>query len=538
MINIFDPFGIMKTTLQAMEGAARNPDVVLKEQARLSRRWLEIVEQSVAAFAGEAHEEIVKPNPGDKRFTHPAWSENPFLQGVKEAYLLATEAIVAGIEALPDVEPAVKRRARFWAKQFADAVSPTNIAWLNPAVIEETLRTGGRNLVRGMENLLDDLQNNEGRIRLVDSGAFAVGENVATTPGSVVHRNRLIELIEYAPSTPSVARRPLVIVPPWINKYYVLDLQPPNSLVKYLVDNGFTVFMISWRNPDESLAGLTMEDYLREGPQTAFRIASEITGSRDVNALGYCVGGTLLAIALAYDAATGEGSVGAATFFATLVDFEDPGEIVNFLNPEGLAFVQARMRERGVLDGRAMADTFNLLRADDLIWNVAVNRYLLGKDAPAFDLLYWNDDATRIPCALHSYYLERMYRDNALVKPGAISMLGVPIDLGKIRNDLYVVATAEDHIAPWKSVRRLAELTGGTSRFVLGSSGHIAGIVNAPAKKRGWYRVDGEERAGSWWPDWIEWLRARSGEQVRARPPGTSAHPILGDAPGTYVLEK
>lgn len=538
MINFLDPFGIAKTALDALEASAKHPEAALEQQAIFGQKWLDLVEQSVAAFAGEEHRDLVQPEPGDRRFAHAAWTENAGLDSVKEAYLFATEALVAGIDAIPDLDPAVKRRARFWAKQFADAASPTNVAWLNPLVVEETLKTGGRNLVRGMENLLDDLQNNAGRVKLVDTDAFTVGENVATTAGSVVYRNELIELIQYAPSTPAVATRPLVIVPPWINKYYVLDLQPANSIVKYLVDSGFTTFVISWRNPDESMAGFTMEDYLREGPQTAFRVAAEICGTPDVNAVGYCIGGTLLAMELAYAAAKGESPVVAATFFAALVDFEEPGEIVNFLNPEGIALVQEQMRERGILEGRSMADAFNLLRANDLIWNVAVNRYLLGKDAPAFDLLYWNNDSTRMPCAMHSYYLEKMYRDNALVEPGVLSVFGTPIDLGAIRNDLYVVATAEDHIAPWQSVRRLTEVTSGQSRFVVGSSGHIAGIINSPAKKKGSYTVDGKEHAGSWWPDWVEWLRARSGPEVAPRTPGSGAYPALANAPGTYVLEK
>jgi polyhydroxyalkanoate synthase len=538
MINFLDPFGVAKTALDAMEAAAKNPDAVLEQQAIYSQKWLDLVEQSVAAFSGDPHRDVVEPEPGDRRFAHPAWTENAALDGVKEGYLLATEALVAGIEAIPDLDPAVKRRARFWAKQFADAASPTNVAWLNPLVIEETLKTGGRNLVRGMQNLLDDLENNAGRVRLVDTGAFTVGENVATTPGSVVYRNELMELIQYAPATPTVATRPIVIIPPWINKYYILDLQPSNSVLKYLVDNGFTTFVISWRNPDPSMAAVSMEDYLRDGPQTAFRVASEITGSPDVNAVGYCIGGTLLAIELAYAAAKGEKPVNAATFFAALVDFAEPGEIVNFLNPEGIAFVEEQMRKTGVLEGRSMADTFNLLRANDLIWNVAVNRYLLGKDAPAFDLLYWNSDSTRMPSAMHSYYLQKMYRENALVQPGALSMFGAPIDLGKIENDLYVVATAEDHIAPPKSVERLTEVTGGQSRFVVGSSGHIAGIINSPAKKKGSYTVEGRQLEGSWWPDWIAWLKERSGDEVAAREPGGAAYPVLGPAPGTYVLEK
>jgi polyhydroxyalkanoate synthase subunit PhaC len=551
MVNLFDPFGIAKSALDAMEAASRHPELVLEQQATYSQKWLDLVEQSVAAFAGEAHQEIVQPASADRRFVHPAWTENPAFDSLKEAYLLATEAIVTGIEAIPDLDPAMKRRARFWARQFCDAVSPTNVAWLNPAVIDETVRTGGQNLVRGMEHLLADLRENDGRVRLVDTTAFTLGENIATTQGKVIFRNALMELIQYAPSTQTVARRPLVIVPPWINKFYVLDLQPTNSVVKYLVDNGFTTFMISWRNPDPSMADLTMEDYLREGPQTAIRVAREICGTRDVNALGYCIGGTLLAIELAYAAAKGERSIKAATFLASLVDFEEPGEIVNFLGPEGLAFVEERMREHGVLEGREMADSFNLLRANDLIWNVAVSRYLLGKDAPAFDLLYWNNDATRMPRAMHSYYLETMYRDNALVRPGGVTMFGTPIDLGSIENDLYIVSTAEDHIAPWTSVYRLTQLVRGMSRVILGSSGHIAGIINAPAKQKGAYWASGvnppspqawqagaEHHDGSWWPDWVAWLRERSGKAVDARVPGSVAYPALADAPGTYVLEK
>lgn len=551
MVNFFDPFGVAKATLDVLEAATKDPERLAAHQAAFNRQWLDLMEQSAAAFAGKPHEELVVPEPGDRRFTHPAWTENPSLDTIKQAYLLATEAIVAGIEAT-EADPKIKRRARFWAQQFADAASPTNLAWLNPAVIDETVKTGGQNLVRGMQNLLDDLRENEGRVRLVDRNAFTVGKNVATTPGKVVYRNSLIELIQYAPSTPTVAERPIVIVPPWINKYYVLDLQPANSVIKYLVDSGQTTFTISWRNPDASMAEYGMEDYLREGPDTAFRVAREIAGTPDVNALGYCLGGTLLAMELATLAAKGERLVNAATFFAALVDFEEPGEVTNFLSPEGMAYVEERMKEQGVLDGRTMGDAFNLLRANDLIWGVAVNRYLLGKEAPAFDLLYWNDDATRMPCAMHSYYLEKMYRDNALVKPGALEMFGVPVDVGRIASDAYVVATAEDHIAPWKSVYKYTQLTKGDVRFRLGHSGHIAGIINAPGKKKGHYwaaeppnpsdpeawLAQARQIEGSWWPDWIAWLGERSGPQVAARAPGDAAHPALADAPGSYVLEK
>jgi polyhydroxyalkanoate synthase len=552
MVNIFDPFGVAQATLDLLEAAARDPETLIEQQASYGHKWLDLMEQSAAAFAGQTHADVVAPEAGDRRFSHEAWTANPGLDSIKQAYLLATEAIVAGIDATQDVDPKLKRRVRFWAKQFTDAASPANVAWLNPAVIDETVRTGGQNLVRGMQNLLDDLRENEGRVRLVDRKAFTIGKNVATTPGKVVYRNELIELIQYAPTTPSVAQRPIVIVPPWINKYYVLDLQPANSVVKYLTDSGFTTFIISWRNPDASMAEYGMDEYRRLGPEAAFRVAAEIAGTPDVNALGYCLGGTLLSIELAYLAAKGDALVNAATYFAALVDFEEPGEVTNFLSPEGLAFVEEKMREQGVLDGRVMGDAFNLLRANDLIWNVAVSRYLLGKDAPAFDLLYWNDDATRMPCAMHSYYLENMYAKNRLVQPNALEMEGTPIDVGRIANDAYVVATAEDHIAPWKSVYHYTHLTKGDVRFRLGHSGHIAGIINAPGKKKGNYWAnDGANPAdpeawlagaqrieGSWWPDWVAWLGQRSGPQVAPRTPGDGAHPALADAPGSYVLEK
>ena len=444
---------------------------------------------------------------------------------------------------------------KFFAKQFCDAMSPTNVPWFNPDVLEETVRSGGANFTRGMRNVLEDARNNAGRPALVDESAFEVGKNVATTPGKVVYRNELIELIQYAPTRETIFARPLVIVPPWINKFYILDLQPSNSFVKYATDEGRNTFVVSWRNPDASLAHLTWSDYVRLGPLDALRVACEIAGNEQVDAIGYCIGGTLLTTALAYLARTGSTRVNTATFFAALIDFADPGEILAFLSADALASIEAKMDEAGVLSGREMADTFSMLRANDLIWGVAVNRYLLGRDAPAFDLLYWNSDATRIPRAAHSYYLRHMYVQNDLVKPDVLEVDGVPIDVSRVTADTYCVATAEDHIAPWRSVYAMTQRFGGQTTFRLGASGHIAGIISPPSKKKAvWWGAPAgaanpagaddwlaaaPKHEGSWWPDWTAWLAQRSSETTPAPgTPGSEGHPPLADAPGTYVLER
>ncbi len=382
--NPLDPLGINAAGLRVWQAMVTNPEALIRTQLEFANAWMSVAGGALAPGAKRAA--AIEPAKGDTRFRHPAWTENPIFDALKQGYLLATKAVLDGIDR-SEVDPETKQRVKFFAKQFCDAMSPSNFAFLNPAVIEETLRTGGRNLERGAQNVLEDVRENAGRPALVNKKAFKVGKNIATTPGAVVFRNDLIELIEYTPTTETVFAQPLVIVPPWINKYYILDLQPANSFIKFAVDSGFRTFVASWRNPDASLAGMGWKDYLELGPLTACRVASSITESQEVNVLGYCIGGTLTAEMLAYLARSGEVLVNTATFFAALTDFEDAGEIRAFLGPEAMAFIEDSMKKKGILDGAQMADTFNMLRANDLIWNVAVNRYLMGKDAPAFDLL-------------------------------------------------------------------------------------------------------------------------------------------------------
>ena len=553
--NPFDPLGVGAMSMDVWRAMMTSPGQLLEAQAEFARSLTDIAARGAGTGTEAGEEPIVAPEPGDKRFSNPVWTTNPYFDALKQGYLLSVKAVLGSIDAAEGIDEATKRRVRFFAKQFTDAMSPTNVPWFNPDVLEETMRSGGANFRRGMENVLEDARSNEGRPALVDESAFEVGKNVATTPGKVVFRNELIELIQYAPTQEQIYARPLVIVPPWINKFYILDLQAANSFVKYATDAGRNTFVISWRNPDASLAELTWADYVKLGPLAAIRVASEIAGSPDADAIGYCIGGTLLSTALAYLARTDSKIVNTATFFAALVDFTDPGEIMAFLTGEALTFIEDQMAEKGVLSGRAMADTFSMLRANDLIWGVAVNRYLLGRDAPAFDLLYWNSDATRIPRAAHSYYLRQMYVENNLAKPDALEVDGVRIDLGRITLDTYCVATSEDHIAPWRSVYAMTRHLGGQTTFRLGASGHIAGIISPPQKKKAvWWGMPpgaanppdpdawlaaAPKHEGSWWPEWTAWLAQRSPEQVRSpEAPGSERYPPLGEAPGTYVLER
>jgi polyhydroxyalkanoate synthase subunit PhaC len=420
----------------------------------------------------------------DKRFDAPEWHANPVYRTLKDLYLLASDLLLKESEA-EDLEPAERERLRFHLEQFVNATSPTLLLFSNPAALRRAMETGGASIADGARNLLHDLK--EGRLTMVDAKAFAPGRNLAVTPGKVVYRNRLIELIQYTPQTEQVYQTPLLFIPPWINKYYILDMQPKNSFVRYLVEQGFSVFVISWKNPDASMEEITFEDYMREGPLAAADVAKEITGSPTVNPVGYCIGGTLLVLALAYLAARGQRKdpFGTATFLVSLQDFAQVGESSLFMGESSIDVIEQQMMERGYLDSREMSAMFSLLRSNDLIWANVVNNYLMGNPPPAFDLLYWNSDGTRMARAAHSWYLRNTYVENNLIKPGHVTIMGEPIDLGRIDQDIYAVGAEKDHIVPWYAAWRITQQTGGRVRFVLASSGHIAGVINHPGPKKG-----------------------------------------------------
>ncbi len=505
--------------------------------------WQNTAERMLMLRAQEANA------PKDKRFKHPEWSENAIFSFVKDSYLVAAKSILTTVRAVQGMDAAAARKVDFFTRQFVDALSPSNFVATNPEVLAATLDSGGQNLLRGLENLLVDLERGNGRlsITMTDMKAFRLGENIATTQGKIVYQNELMQLIQYGPSTQEVRRRPLLIVPPWINKFYVLDLQPKNSFIKWAVDQGHTVFVISWVNPDEKLAEKSFENYMLEGPLAALDAIESATGERSVNTIGYCLGGTLLASTAAYSAAKSDDRIASATYFVTLVDFINVGEMAVFIDEEQLASLERRMRERGYLEAQDMATAFNMLRANDLIWSFVVNNYLLGQEQLPFDLLFWNSDSTRMPAAMHSFYLRKMYQQNLLAKPGGISLADTPIDLSKISTPTFILSTREDHIAPWQSTYAATRLYSGPVKFVLSASGHMAGVISAPGSKYGHWTNDNlppspdewfagaTPHQGSWWPVWDEWVTQLDSDRVPAREPGGGKLTIMEDAPGSYV---
>ncbi|GAC1381613.1 MAG: class I poly(R)-hydroxyalkanoic acid synthase [Ktedonobacteraceae bacterium] len=530
--------------------AINNPSRAWANYSNFVQQYTQLMTATTLKYWGidKDPEPVITPEKGDKRFSTPDWQQNPVFDALKQSYLLAATTLLKTASEVEGLDDRQQRKLIFYLRQFLDAISPTNYAFTNPQVIHEAIQSGGKNLATGMEHLLRDVKT--GQIKMTDVDAFQPGRNLATTPGQVIHRNKLIELLQYTPTTEKVYATPLLFMPPWINKYYILDMQPHNSLIKFLVDSGFTVFVISWKNPDASMEDTTFDDYLTLGPLAALDVIKEITGSQQVNAVGYCVGGTLLSAALPYLKASGDETVNAATFFVSLQDFSEVGDTSVFIDEPQVTYIEGQMMERGYLDSRSMATMFNMLRANDLIWSNVVNNYLLGKEPPAFDLLYWNADGTRMTRAAHSFYLRNTYLENNLIKPNKIVLKGVPIDLGEITQDIYAVGTEQDHIVPWRSAWRISQLASGKVRFVLGGSGHIAGVINPPSKGRGYWTNDkpvqnaaqwfegATNHKGSWWTDWLEWLQSRSGEQVALPSMGSKAHPPITPAPGTYVLEK
>jgi polyhydroxyalkanoate synthase len=503
------------------------------------QRWLGLAQHDAP---------IMPPGIADKRFAAPEWQGNPAYRTLKELYLLASEWLLRQTSEADDLSPAERQRLDFHLRQFVDAMSPTLLLASNPVALRRAIETGGASLTEGVRNLLRDLK--QGKLSMVDTVAFAPGRNLALTPGKVVMRNKLIELIQYAPSTETVYQIPVMIVPPWINKYYIMDMQPKNSMVRFLVEQGFTVFMLSWRNPDASMEDTTIEDYMDLGLLAASDVVREITGSPTVNVMGYCIGGTLLAMALAWLAVKRDDRFNSATFMVSLQDFSKVGDTAVFLGEPTIDFIEQQMMERGYLDSREMSNMFNLLRSNDLIWSNVINNYLLGQKPPAFDLLYWNSDGTRMARAAHAWYLRNTYSENNLMHPGKVRLKGQALDLGRIRLDIYAVGAEKDHIVPWDAAWRITQLMGGRTRFILASSGHIAGMINPPGGKGTYWTGEGKEETpeawrksaechdGSWWTDWSCWLAARAGETVTPPSMGGASYPPLLDAPGSYVLEK
>ena len=545
-----DPGVISKAFMDMAAHLMNDPGKLMQVQMDYWHQYMNLWHTTARRIAGEEVAPVVQPRPDDKRFKDDDWAENVVFDFIKQSYLLTAHSIQNLSHDVKGLEPATAKKVEFYTQQFIDALAPTNFVHTNPKVLKAILESGGENLVNGLENLLEDLGRSKGnlRVKMTDLDAFEPGVNVAVTPGKVIYQNELMQLLQYTPTTDTVFQKPLLIVPPWINKFYILDLRDKNSFIKWAVDQGFTVFVISWVNPDESLAEKRFEDYLLEGTVAALDAIEQATGEKEVNAVGYCLGGTLLATTLAYLAAKGDKRLKSSTFFTTMLDFTDVGELSVFVDEEQLQLIEDYMDKKGYLEGSQMATVFNLLRANDLIWSFVINNYLMGKDPFPFDLLFWNSDSTRMPRAMHSFYLRNMYQHNRLKEPGGIELNGVPIDLGKINVPTYFLSTREDHIAPWKSTYMGARHLGGKVSFILGGSGHIAGVINpATSKKYGHCTSDtlpatadewlegATEQEGSWWSHWFEWIKRKAGKQVAARQPGDGKLKPIEDAPGSYV---
>ena len=546
-----DPFNVGQAFFEVWSKMAANPMALATSEFSLWNDYLNLWNSTARRMWGLDAQPVVEPAPDDKRFKDEEWEEHFVFDFIKQSYLLAANWVQSQVADVEGMDEKTKAKAEFFTRQFVDAMAPTNFLLSNPKVLRETVDSRGQNLVNGLKHILEDLESGKGKlqIRMTDLDAFELGKNVATTPGAVVYQNEMMQLLQYAPATKQVYKRPLLIIPPWINKFYILDLQPTNSFIKWAVDQGHTVFVISWVNPDETLAQKRFDDYMLQGPLEALDQIAKATGEKTINAIGYCLGGTLLAATLAYMAAKKDKRIASATFFTTMIDFADPGDLGVFIDEEQINSLEKEMNDKGYLEGRSMATTFNMLRSNDLIWSFVINNYLLGKEPFAFDLLYWNSDSTRMPAEMHTFYLRNMYQENRLKQPGGITLNDVPIDLGKVKTPAYFLSTREDHIAPWKSTYSGAQALGGPTRFVLGGSGHIAGVINPPRANKYGYWTNGAKKElepdawlkhakhveGSWWTDWNKWVGKHAGDQVAARKPGDGKLKVLEPAPGSYV---
>ena len=545
-----DPLNVGNAFFELTQQMLNNPSKMVEAQISLWQDYMELWQATTRKALGEENQPVVTPEQGDNRFKNEAWNDDGLFDFIKQSYLLTARWVQNTVHDVEGLDEKTAEKVDFYTRQYVDALAPTNFLMTNPQVLKETFDSKGENILKGLEHLLEDLERGKGKlsIKMVDQDAFDVGENIATTAGKVVFQNDLIQLLQFSPTTEKVAEVPLLIIPPWINKYYILDLREKNSFIRWAVSQGLTVFCISWVNPDKKLARKSFEDYMIEGPLAALAAIESATGQKEANAIGYCLGGTLLAATLACMRKSGDDRIKAATFFTSMIDFEEPGELGVFIDDDQLSFIDEKMKERGYLDGSEMATTFNMLRANDLIWSFVINNYLMGKEPFPFDLLYWNSDSTRMPATMHSFYLHKMYRENKLVEPGGITLMDTDVDLSVIDIPTFILSTREDHIAPWKSTYRATQIYGGPVTFTLAASGHIAGVVNPPEPEKygfwtnskkpkdpdAWFAC-AKEHKGSWWPTWRKWLAKYAGEETDARVPGDSKLPALEDAPGSYV---
>ncbi len=551
----FDYLGKQNAAFQ-QAAPAQAPQLPLPEASDMARLQQELAEAHARLWAGMAQarpgepvQPIAQPAPGDRRFNAPEWTASPVFDYIRQAYLLNSDYLTKLADALPIADGRTKERMQFLTRQYVDALAPSNFAATNPEFIQTAIETRGESITQGIKNLIADME--KGRISMTDDSAFEIGRNLATTPGSVIYENPLMQLIQYAPLTEQVHKTPLLIVPPCINKFYIMDLQPANSLVRFMVEQGFTVFLVSWKNIQAEQAHFGWDDYLQLGPITALDVVRDVTKVKKPHALGFCVGGTILTSALAVLKGRGEDPVESLSLMTTLLDFADAGEIGCLVDEASVAGREATIGKGGVFQGRELAQVFSSLRANDLIWQYVVGNYLKGKKPEAFDLLYWNSDSTNIAGPFIAWYLRNMYLENNLRVPGKLEMLGVKVDLGKVDVPAYLMAAREDHIVPWTSAYLVRQLLGGDTTFVLGASGHIAGAINPASKNRRSYWVSessaavpeewleaATEQKGSWWLNWVEWLRPKSGDMVAARnKPGNTKYKVIEPAPGRYVKE-
>jgi polyhydroxyalkanoate synthase len=533
-VELDDPLGLAEASLKLYHAAWANPERIAAAQLALWSDYATLAQRTAMRLMGADRDPVAEPDDDDRRFRHTGWDDNLAFDVIKQAYLLTSRAWVDLVKDFDGLDERTQRKLAFSISQMADALSPTNFALTNPEVLQAAGESGGRNLIDGLKNLMSDLADSDGQldIKTTDLKAFEVGKNIAITPGKVVFENDLMQLIQYAPSTERVHRTPLLFVPPWMNKYYIVDLRPGNSMMEWLVAQGYTVFLVSWMNPDERLADKGFEDYMLEGPIAALD----------------AIGGILLSATAAWLKAKGDDRIKSATYLTTMVDFCDTGDISLFIDEEGIDSLEERINARGFLDGKMVDVTFRTLRANDLVWSFFVNSYLLGKSPKPFDILYWNADSTNMPAATHTFFMRNMYLENRLREPGGITLAGVPIDVTRVDTPSYVFSTREDHITPWKTGYESAKLFAGPVVFVLGASGHIAGVINPPAREKyGYWTSDhfpadpdvwldgATEHGGSWWGHWMEWLTPFAGESVPARTPGDGKLAPIEDAPGSYV---